>query len=50
MPNVIVTAQVQDPAKWEAGFRMHGELFRKYTCSLRFDPMRECMTAAKKEY
>ena len=31
MPKVIVTAQVQDPAKWEAGFRTHGELFRKYT-------------------
>jgi hypothetical protein len=28
---VIVTAQVQDPVKWEAGFRTHGELFRKYT-------------------
>ena len=31
MPKVIVTAQVQDPVKWEAGFRTHGELFRKYT-------------------
>jgi len=31
MPKVIVTAQVQDPTKWEAGFRTHGELFRKYT-------------------
>src|SRR5579883_1581094 len=28
MPKVIVTAQVQDPAKWEAGFRTHGDLFR----------------------
>lgn len=32
MPMVIVTAQVQDAAKWEAGFRTHGELFRSYTC------------------
>jgi hypothetical protein len=29
MPIVIVTAQVQDPVKWEAGFRTHGDLFRK---------------------
>jgi hypothetical protein len=28
MPKVIVTAQVQDSVKWEAGFRMHGDLFR----------------------
>jgi len=34
MPKVIVPPQVHDPAKWEAGFRTHGELFRKYTCSL----------------
>jgi len=34
MPMVIVTAQVQDPVKWEAGFRTHGDLFRK-TYSLR---------------
>jgi hypothetical protein len=31
MPKVIVTSQVQDPVKWEAGFRSHSELFRKYT-------------------
>ena len=31
MPKVIITAQVQDPMKWEAGFRTHGDLFRKYT-------------------
>jgi hypothetical protein len=29
MPMVIVTAQVQDPVKWEAGFRTHGDLFRE---------------------
>ena len=31
MPKVIVTAQVQDPVKWESGFRTHGDLFRSYT-------------------
>ena len=31
MPKVIITAQVQDPVKWEAGFRTHGDLFRSYT-------------------
>ncbi len=34
MPMVIVTAQVQHPVKWEAGFRTHGDLFRK-----RFPPL-----------
>jgi len=28
MPKVIVTGQVQDPVKWEATFRTHGDLFR----------------------
>jgi len=28
MPKVVVTAQVQDPVKWEAGFRTHSDLFR----------------------
>ena len=28
MAKVVVTAQVQDAAKWEAGFRTHGDLFR----------------------
>ena len=28
MPKVVVTAQIEDPVKWEAGFRTHGELFR----------------------
>jgi hypothetical protein len=31
MPKVIITTQVQDPVKWEAGFRTHGDLFRTYT-------------------
>ena len=26
MPKVIVTAQVEDSAKWEKGFRTHGDL------------------------
>ena len=30
MPMVIITAQVQDPVKWEAGLRTHGDLFRSY--------------------
>ena len=31
MSKVVVTAQVADPVKWEAGFRRHGELFRSQT-------------------
>ncbi len=31
MPKVIVTAQVEDAAKWEQGFRTHGELFKSQT-------------------
>lgn len=31
MPRVIVTAQVQDGAKWEASFRTHGDIFRTYS-------------------
>ena len=31
MPKVIVTAEVEDAVKWEAGFRTHGDLFRTYT-------------------
>ena len=31
MPRVICTAQVEDAAKWEQGFRTHGELFRRMT-------------------
>ena len=30
MPKVIITVEVQDPVKWEAGFRSHGEIFRTY--------------------
>ena len=28
MPKVVVTAQVEDAAKWEEEFRTHGDLFR----------------------
>jgi len=31
MPKVIVVCQVEDAAKWEAGFRTHGGLFRSQT-------------------
>ena len=31
MPKVLVTAQVQDPVKWEEGFRKHADLFRSQT-------------------
>ena len=31
MPKVVVTAQVEDAAKWEEGFRTHGDLFRSET-------------------
>ena len=31
MPKVVITAQVEDTAKWEAGLRTHGELFRSQT-------------------
>ena len=31
MARVIITAQVEDAGKWEAGFRTHGELFRSQT-------------------
>jgi hypothetical protein len=31
MPKVVVTAQVENPAKWEEGFRTHGDLFRSQT-------------------
>ena len=31
MPSVIVTAQVEDSAEWEKGFRTHGALFNDMT-------------------
>ena len=31
MARVLVTAEVKDLAKWEDGFRTHGDLFKKQT-------------------
>jgi len=36
MPRVIVTAQVEDAAKFEQGFRTHGELFKSMTKPIHF--------------
>lgn len=33
MTKVIITADVEDAAKWEKGFRSHSDLFRKMTIS-----------------
>ena len=33
MAKVIITSQVEDGVKWEAGFRTHGDLFRSHTIS-----------------
>jgi len=33
MTKVIITAKVEDPVKWEEGFRTHGELFKRQTCA-----------------
>jgi hypothetical protein len=30
MPKVILTAQVEDAQKWEAGFKTHGDVLRTY--------------------
>ena len=31
MARIIITAQVEDGAKWEEGFRTHGDLLRSMT-------------------
>lgn len=31
MTKIIVTAQVEDPVKWEEGFRAHADLFKSQT-------------------
>ena len=31
MPTVVITADVDDAAKWEQNFRTHGKLFRDQT-------------------
>lgn len=33
MVKVIITGEVEDLAKWEEGFRSHGDLFRRQTVS-----------------
>lgn len=33
MPKIVFTAKVEDSKKWEEGFRTHGELFKRQTCS-----------------
>ena len=33
MPRIIITAQVENSAKWEEGFRTHGALFNDYTAT-----------------
>lgn len=33
MARVIITAQVEDAAEWERGFRTHGALFNDYTAT-----------------
>ncbi len=33
MPRVIMTAQVENSADWEKGFRTHGGLFNDYTAT-----------------
>ncbi|NBC04869.1 MAG: hypothetical protein GVY20_14340 [Bacteroidetes bacterium] len=33
MTKVIITAEVEDAAKWEKGFRTHGDLFKKMSIS-----------------
>ena len=34
MARVIITAQVEDSAKWEAAFRTHGDLLRSMTSTV----------------
>ena len=31
MPEVIVTAEVENPSVWEERFRTHGDIFKQYT-------------------
>ena len=36
MAKIIITAQVEDSAKWEEGFRTHGELLRSMTSTVTY--------------
>lgn len=39
MTKVIITADVEDAAKWEKGFRTHSDLFRKMSITTPIDLM-----------
>ncbi len=36
MARVIITAKVEDSAKWEEGFRTHGELLKSMTATVTY--------------
>ena len=36
MAKIVITAQVEDSAKWEAGFRTHGDLLRSMTSTVTY--------------
>ena len=36
MAKIVLTAQVEDSAKWEEGFRTHGELLRSMTSTVTY--------------
>ncbi len=36
MAKVIITAKVEDAAKWEEGFRTHGDLLRSMTSTVSY--------------
>ena len=36
MAKVVITAQVEDSAKWEEGFRTHGKLLRSMTSTVTY--------------
>lgn len=36
MGKIIITAQVEDSAKWEEGFRTHGELLKSMTSTVTY--------------
>jgi hypothetical protein len=36
MAKIIITAQVEDSAKWEEGFRTHGELLKSMTSTVTY--------------
>ncbi len=36
MAKIIITAQVEDAAKWEEGYRTHGDLLKSMTAEVSF--------------